>query len=287
MAVVALGFFPWFVYLFPATRAALRSARHEGDGLPRLALVWAVLPFVFFSFARTKLPNYIALEFPALAMLIALWFDRIVENRDRRAALIWTALVPLSLVGMGIAVVEFSHDNRLTRDLSTLRIGLLLIGGCLLLGSLLCFALLLVRRVAWSAPFALGATSLGVILFIVLYGEPIVERFKPIPRFAAIIQSERRASDVVAIQGVSGSNALLFYTEPRIETIDGASGPNQGEADPRRVICGPGRAFIVTSRRHPGPPTYGRSRRELAREDGDVLYLYDGPPCDDSSFAHD
>ncbi len=276
-AVVALGFFPWFVYLFPASLEALRSSRSEGGGLSRLALVWSVLPFLFFSFARTKLPNYIALEFPALAILTALWFDGVVERRDRRSALVWTALLPLTLVGVGIAVWAFSHDNRLTPDLQVLRVGLLRVGLCIVLGSSLCFALLLFRRVAWLAPFVLGATSLGSISFIVLYGEPIVERFKPIPRLAAVIQSERRASDAIAIQGVSGAYALLFYTEPRIETLDGKSGP--GDGDPKRVICGSPRAFVVTSRRRPSPPSYGRSRRELAHEDGDVLYLYDGPPC--------
>jgi len=282
-AVVALGFFPWFVYLFPATLGALRTARSQDGGLARLALVWSVLPFVFFSFARTKLPNYIALEFPALAILTALWFDGIVERRDRRSALVWTALVPLTLAGLGLAVWAFSHDNRLTPDLQVLRVGLLRVGICMMLGSLLCFGLLLFRRVAWLAPFALGATSLSLILFIVLYGEPIVERFKPIPRLAAVIQSERRPSDVVAIAGVSGAYALLFYTMPRIETIEDGGGP--GDGDPKRVICGSPRAFVVASRRKPSPPSYGRSRRELAHEGGDVLYLFDGPPCTTEASA--
>ncbi len=288
-AVVALGFFPWFAFLFPATLEALRAARSEGGSLPRLALLWAAIPFVFFSFARTKLPNYIALEFPALAILIALWFDAVVERKDRRSALIWAALVPLSLVGLGVAVWAFSHDNRLTPDLQVLRVGLVRVGLCMLAGSLLCFTLLAFRRVAWLAPFTLGATSLAIMLFMVLYGEPIVERFKPIPKLAAVIQSERRGSDAVAIQGVSGAYALIFYTQPRVESLDDANGRVQNsQGDPERLICESPRAFVVTSRRRPTPdPTYGRARRELARAGSDVLYLYDGPPCDDPSYAKD
>ena len=38
------------------------------------------LPLLFFSFARTKLPNYVALEFPALALLTALYFDAVVRK---------------------------------------------------------------------------------------------------------------------------------------------------------------------------------------------------------------
>jgi hypothetical protein len=281
---VALGFFPWFVFLFPAAVDALRAAREERGSLARLALVWAVVPFLFFSFARTKLPNYIALEFPALAILVGLWFDDVVERRDRRSALIWTALVPLTVVALGIALWAFSHDNRLTPDLEVLWVGLQRLGVVLLCGSLGCFALLLFRRYAWAAPFALGATSLFVMLFIVLYGEPIVEHFKPIPKLAAIIQHDRRNSDTVAIQGVSGANALLFYTQPEVETLDLSSDDATG--DPKRVICHAQRVFVVTSRKRPNPdPTYGRARTELAASNNDVLYLYDGPPCLDQTAS--
>jgi len=50
-------------------------------------------------------------------------------------------------------------------------------------------------------------------------------------------------------------------------------------ADPRRVICGAPRAFLVTSKRRAPGPAYGRRRRTLASANGDVLYLFDGPPC--------
>ncbi|HMD02049.1 MAG TPA: glycosyltransferase family 39 protein, partial [Candidatus Baltobacteraceae bacterium] len=162
--VVVLGFFPWFAYLVPASLYATREARNGHGGLARLALVWAIIPFVFFSFAQTKLPNYIALEFPALAILVGVWFDDIVASGNRRAALLWTAVVPIGLVAVGIAIWAFSNDNRLSHDLQALRVGLLELGICVLLGSLLCFALLTSRRYAWLGPFALGATSLAVML---------------------------------------------------------------------------------------------------------------------------
>jgi len=113
-----------------------------------------------------------------------------------------------------------------------------------------------------------------------VFGEPLVEPFKPIPALAAVIQRERRPGDVVAIQRVAGGNALIFYTRPRIAHI-----ANPGEAaplpnDPERVICAARRAFVVTSRKRPLPdPSYGRRRREIAVSNKDVLFLYDGPPC--------
>ena len=81
--------------------------------LARLALVWAVVPFAFFSFAQTKLPNYIALELPALALLVALWFDRVAEGEGRRAALVATAVVPLTIGAVAFAIALFARDAHL------------------------------------------------------------------------------------------------------------------------------------------------------------------------------
>jgi 4-amino-4-deoxy-L-arabinose transferase-like glycosyltransferase len=282
LPVVILGFFPWFAFLVPALVEGWRDARSDRDGdLARLALVWAVVPFVFFSLAKTKLPNYIALELPALAILVALWFDRVAERRDRRAALAWTAVVPVTIVGLGFAMSAFSHDNRLTTALAQIRSDFIALGVAILIGSIACFGLLCVRRWAWAGPFALGAASVLVML-IIAFGEPLVERFKPIPALAAVIDRERRPGDVVAVQGVSGGNALMFYTHPRIAELAGPSDAPQGAAtDPRRAICFAPRAFVVGSKKRPSPdPTYGRSRRVLAASNNDLLFLYDGPRCE-------
>ncbi len=281
--VVILGFFPWSAFLVPALADGWRAARLNGSGgaMARLAFAWSALPFLFFSFADTKLPNYIALELPALALLVAVWFDRIVERRDRRVALAWTAIVPVTIVGLGFAMAAFSHDNRLTADLQAIRLDFIALGCVILLGSIVCFGLLLARRLASFAPFSLAASSVLVMLIIAVFGEPIVERFKPIPTLAAVIDRDRRPGDVVAIQGVSGGNALLFYTRPRVaklaEPTDGDPGLT---SDPRSTICRAQRAFVVTSKQRPSPdPTYGRRRQTLAVSNKDVLFLYDGPPC--------
>jgi 4-amino-4-deoxy-L-arabinose transferase-like glycosyltransferase len=281
--VIILGFFPWFAYLVPASVEAWRDAAGDRSGsLSRLALVWAIVPFVFFTFAKTKLPNYIALELPALAILVALWFDRVVERDDRRAALAWSGVVPLMIIGLGFAVTAFSHDNRLSGDLAQLRVGLLSLALAILLGAFACFGLLLVRRTAWLGPFALGIANVAVMLIIALAATPLVERFKPIPQLAAIIDRQVRPGDIVALQGVSGGNALAFYTQPGIVQL---VGPNQippaPENDPKLRLCAAPRAFVVTSKRRPKhDPTYGRTRHVLAAIDNDVLFLIDGPPCD-------
>jgi len=287
--VVILGFFPWFAFLVPALGEGWRDARAGPSGsLARLALTWSIVPFVFFSFANTKLPNYIALELPAFAILVAVWFDRVVERLDRRTALAWAAIVPVTIVGLGFAMWAFSHANRLTAALAATRDDFLALGSVILLGSIACFALLAVRRTSWLAPFALGASSILVMLIIAVFGEPIVERFKPIPPLAATIDRERRPGDAVGIQGVSGGNALVFYTRPRIAVLAGPHGADStSAADPRSTICSAPRTFVITSKKRPFPdPTYGRRRQLVASSNNDVLFLYDGPPCDARTSQH-
>jgi len=288
--VVVLGFFPWFAFLVPALAAGARDARVRNwtgpASLARLSLAWTVVPFVFFSLAKTKLPNYIALELPAFAILVAVWFDRASAERDRRSMLAWTAVVPLTIAGIAFALAAFSHDNRLTADFQAIRLDFIALGCVILLGSAACFGMLLSSRTAAFAPFGLGAASVATMLVIALAGEPIVERFKPIPALAAAVERERRPGDLIAIQSVSGGNGLVFYTRPRVESLAAPDSEADAPIDPKRAICDASRALVVTSKKRPSPdPTYGRARRVIAISNNDVLFLYDGPRCSDVHVA--
>ena len=111
--VLILGFFPWIAFVPAAAAHAIDSARTRAGSLERLALAWAVVPLVFFSFAETKLPNYIALMLPALAIVVALWFERVFDTVDRRAAIASALSIPLLIGALGIAIVVFIKNNHL------------------------------------------------------------------------------------------------------------------------------------------------------------------------------
>ena len=85
--VIILGFLPWIAFLPMALVYAVRAARERPTEpvarLVRLGFCWIVMPLLFFSFARTKLPNYVALEFPALALITALYFEAVVRKGAR------------------------------------------------------------------------------------------------------------------------------------------------------------------------------------------------------------
>jgi 4-amino-4-deoxy-L-arabinose transferase-like glycosyltransferase len=277
--VIILGFFPWSAFLIPALGRAWQAAREPQAALLRLCFAWSIVPFIFFSLAQTKLPNYIALMIPAQALLVAVWFDDIVDRADRRWALAWAAFVPATIGGVGVAIRVFSQNNRLSADLHTIVGDIAWLGLTTLTGSILCFWLLARRRTAPFAPVALAAASLGSMFIIAFVAEPHAERFKPIPKLAAAIERERRSGDVITISGVAGSYALEFYTRPRVFVLDTSDVVASGD-EAHGQLCTAPRAFLVTSRALSAEmPVYGRPRRELAHEADDVLYLYDGHPC--------
>jgi 4-amino-4-deoxy-L-arabinose transferase-like glycosyltransferase len=63
--VVAVGFFPWTMLL---PRIAARLWRNRDDSA-LFALLWAAVPFVFFSFSSSKMSEYLLPIYPGLAAL--------------------------------------------------------------------------------------------------------------------------------------------------------------------------------------------------------------------------
>ena len=148
------------------------------------------MPFVFFSFANTKLPNYIAMVLPALAILVALWFERVRAGADRRAAVISALTIPAFVGCVAFAIGAFSRSNRLDVDLAVVNHQLAFLGVAMLVGSLLTVVAIARRDTAAWSPYVLALTSGALVLFIALIAEPAAEPLKPIPPIA---RDRRRA----------------------------------------------------------------------------------------------
>ncbi len=91
--VLALGLFPWIAFLPQGVKNALR----EKKGSPGLlALIWLSFVVVFFSFAKTKLPDYVLPGVPAAALLISSGMSA-ASVRSGRLSNWFIALVSLAL----------------------------------------------------------------------------------------------------------------------------------------------------------------------------------------------
>ena len=246
LPVLILGFFPWVAFLPRALAIEWKTAQHPGGSLARLALVWSIFPLVFFSIAQTKLPNYIALEWPALAILVALWFTRVSRGEDRRAAVLWALAVPLTIGCIAVAISFFARVNRLDGDITAVFQQLVTLGIGIFIGSLATVAAIARSRTAIAAPFVLASSSAALVLFIAFVAEPAAEPLKPVPALAALVQQQRTATDSVAIRGVSGGNALVFYTAPGVKTIESVSDLRENDAAFTAFLCSSGPTFLLT-----------------------------------------
>jgi 4-amino-4-deoxy-L-arabinose transferase-like glycosyltransferase len=247
--------------------------------------VWAILPVVFFSFAQTKLPNYVALVLPACAIVVGLWFDRLADAIDRRAAIVSAATIPLFVGLLWIAIAVFIRTNHLEGATAVIGPPAAVLGVVLLLGSLA--TVVAIARVRWTAfaPYVLGVTAGVLILFIAFVGEPAAEALKPIPPLAAAIDAQRDPHAAVAIRGVAGSYALIFYTAPPVLDVD-----DQNDAAFVAALCANPDLYLVTHAADVAKlsrlaTAHGRRAAQLSERRGVAVLHLDGPPCVEGSGA--
>jgi 4-amino-4-deoxy-L-arabinose transferase-like glycosyltransferase len=283
--VLILGVFPWIAFVPVAVVRVTDIARTRDGSIERLALTWAVVPLVFFSMAQTKLPNYIALMLPAVAIVVALWFERLVDAPKRRAAIVSAATIPLFIALLGVAMTVFIHNNHFENATAIVGPQAEILGVVMLVGSLITVATIVVSRWVALAPYALGVTSAVLVLFIALFAEPAAEALKPIPPLAAAIDAQRAPGSTVAIRGAAGSYALIFYTTPIVQNIDDVEDSAFVQA-----ICTERDVFLVTRVADLDKLTqlvtaHGRRIAEIRRA-GKLNALHiDGPPCRAGSGA--
>jgi 4-amino-4-deoxy-L-arabinose transferase-like glycosyltransferase len=285
--VIILGFFPWIAFLPMAIVYGVRRLGDAGSDpkiarLVRLAFTWMVVPLLFFSFAETKLPNYIALEFPALALITALYFESVATKGGSRSAIVSAATVPVTIGALAIAIWLFTRNNRLTAEVARAVPPLIDMGAAIFAGSLLTAVLVARAKSARFAPYALALAAIVAADVLAVGVLPRAEAYKPVPRLAAIIEREREPGDAVAIQNVAGGNALVFYTHPVVVALAalGQVDPQSDGTDPRTFICGARRAWVVLPAEPSAyDPSYGRRRRIVAVDRKAALVLYDGPAC--------
>ncbi len=107
LGVLVVGFFPWSAFL-PAALVSSWPRRwvdwQPVSSMRRLemfALVWAAGVILFFSLASTKLPNYIGPLLPAVAILTARWWERLLDGDVwPRRTIGWSAAILVAIAGL-------------------------------------------------------------------------------------------------------------------------------------------------------------------------------------------
>ncbi len=103
--VIIMGSFPWLA----VAPAALKKAWLQLELRPQVIflLCWAIIPLVFFSIAKGKLPTYVLPCFAPLAILLGYGFTELIEQQQWRAIRInaWLNLAFGGLLALSIGLL--------------------------------------------------------------------------------------------------------------------------------------------------------------------------------------
>lgn len=116
-----VGFFPWSCFAIAAFRADRkidampaspeeRESPDSADLMKRarsFLLVWFWTVLLFFSAGSAKLPTYIAPAYPAAAILVGRWLDRLLAGRATHLSRMWRALFGGASIALAVAAALF------------------------------------------------------------------------------------------------------------------------------------------------------------------------------------
>jgi len=114
--VILAGAFPWTCMLAAALWRRRRAALRPTDPRILFLVLWIILPFVFFSLSRSKLPHYMLPLMPAIALLTAvlLWGDERDSPPGRAAASVLWCVFGALLITAGLLSHKFAGADPAT-----------------------------------------------------------------------------------------------------------------------------------------------------------------------------
>ena len=206
--IVIVGFFPFIAFVPQALVRAWRS--NSGDA--RFLLCAVIVPFVFFSVAQTKVPNYIAVAFPALAVMVGETVAAAIAAgsiRPLRTAMV-ALVAAIAILGAGIVTYGTLHDSA---QLAALRPALSLLGWLVVPIAVATFAFAAALQRPWIVPIGLAA-MMGAFIAVVAFSilPEIEANAKPMKAMAADVMRSWRPGDRICFDGVHQGFSLDYYT---------------------------------------------------------------------------
>ncbi len=225
--VLVLGLFPWIAFLPQGIKTAVRE-RKNSPGL--LALIWLTFVVVFFSFAKTKLPDYVLPGVPAAALLISSGISA-ASGRSGRLSNWFIALVSLSLAA-GFFIAR----------------GYLLKAGIAAGWAYWLSGIMLSMSVIATICAVSGKNKNGVLALLIT-GFLMVVTLGAVPAASGYLQGGLYTFSMYAKKNLRPGGILIeykinnpsvvFYSGHRIEGIDGA-------VELASAVAGRGQAMIIT-----------------------------------------
>jgi 4-amino-4-deoxy-L-arabinose transferase-like glycosyltransferase len=108
--IVLAGATPWTFFLIPAG-ATLWKARPLGEDRKEnflvLAWIWLLVPLMFFSLSKSKLPSYILPTLPAVAIIVGVELDRLWGGCKDKLLYLAMWLSAMVVIDVGVALPTY------------------------------------------------------------------------------------------------------------------------------------------------------------------------------------
>lgn len=210
LPVFLLSMLPWTIFTLMAIVASIRNKvwrsqeQHDGDPRddPRLALfllLWIVIPIVFFSISRSKLPGYILPAIPAAALLTADYLHRTLQPAPR-----WTVLLHSVLCGGLVAAALLAPARMARLHLNQTALLAAFVGA-----GVTAILVLVVARLAGPKPlpFATLVPVIVILAFLLGPAAPAIDE----------VQSARSVHSRLQQLGAPGGPILVFNVKRDVE----------------------------------------------------------------------
>jgi 4-amino-4-deoxy-L-arabinose transferase-like glycosyltransferase len=180
------------------------------------ALVWFVCVFLIFSFSRSKIPHYILPAYPAAALLVGIFLDRIADKPEDAA---WWR-VPMCLVAAGSLAVALVLLRSMPVLMAEAPATVRLLAPILVAGGGLAIGIAVWRRSAIGAALSL-ALALSVVLAVIgsVVVPAAIEPFKPMPSLAREAARLTDPGEPIGLLGMYGAASVIYYSQHRIQHL--------------------------------------------------------------------
>jgi 4-amino-4-deoxy-L-arabinose transferase-like glycosyltransferase len=210
--ILFLGFFPWSGFI---PTLIIKGWENRTEKKIQFLGTLVVATFIFFTLVSTKLPNYIFFLYPPLALLLSRFWNQF-SFWEKMMGIAFTLFLALFL-GAGLEV--FAMEKLLPKEMSLYASHLFPLFGILILGCLLAFLVLFLRKENFILP--LMALGMGVFWYAFnIHFSPILEFFKPMKPMAQVLRLYlQKDPEPVVVYHVPGEASLVFYGNTPILNI--------------------------------------------------------------------
>ena len=200
----------WFAWRWSSVDRTVRQA-------VIFAVAWFICVFLLFSLSRSKVPHYVLPAYPAAALLIGVFVDRLADTHHD--ALWWG--VPMAIIAL--ASIAAAAATGLFLDVlapgdTTVK---WLVPAILAAGAA-AIAVAVSKRALVPAVYALTCMLAAVFALIAVFVVPrVIEPFKPMPLLAREATTSSTAGTSIGLLGRYGLSSVIYYSRRHVVALDG------------------------------------------------------------------